>query len=359
MQNVKNFSYLCFILVVNCDTTLETYIDKEFKIFYTKFAPTSINLSLAFPAWSNLSSDEIALNFFSGQFWKHLNSSVDLVKDFQIIDLTKSDESFFEFIEWLEEINRQYQLDIRPVYLHELYKNENIGIRCPLKQRSAYWYKMNYQQNEALPLRNTHRLRLNNDTMYINGFLQSDSGAYFCLSEKISLNFNYTTISPVIFFLLLKYPLENRKEIIDTTKSELVKLTKDLFSFEKLRKDVYLDEPSQLAVYTLWQEWSLCGNCNRTSLRNRLGNCHIVLNKTSKSSLQKELNVMQRLFYPNGGACHLGVYFEYLSEKSARLDIFNNYNHYDLCNLDCKSYESVRDEKSVYMNCILSCFVLN
>jgi hypothetical protein len=349
---MNSLLFVIFLIVVNISfyAAYRTLFDEEFEIFNQIYTNYTIANNSIFHEKNN--SNESILALFSGRLWELSNSSIEYSHDLKVINLFKSKKSCKNELDWISQVNSNFSLTVRPIFLHELSDNENIRINCPQcsNKNKSYWYKINYKKNTTRLLKTNGHIRLIKDALHIQGFVFSDSGAYFCSTEQIEFDqIESKEILIIKFILLLKFPSEGffQRYVIDKNNTELVNQTNGLREFYELPAESYVDNASELVIYTLWEEWSLCGNCGGKTLRNRLGDCRIMYNPSDNESKVEELNEIQRAYYPHGGSCQLGVYFKYLSEDILKMDIFNNYNQLEFCQEDCNSYENVLDEKAV------------
>jgi len=343
------FSLILIIATISFSQTLQAF-EKEFELFYQNYTNFTLKYNDSKFA-EKIDSKEKLLTIFTGLLWKNSNSSIVFSNGLKTINLFNSKESCQKELEW---ISKAYNLsmDIRPAFLHEINENENIRIICPQcsNKNMFFWYKINYEKKSVDLLTPNGHISFINDVMHIYRFMFPDTGTYFCSTKILEFN-NHDSreIQIIRFILLFKYPSEGvyLRNVIDMNNLELVNLTRGLTDFDKLPEKSYTDNTSELVVYTLWKEWGLCGNCGGKSLRNRIGICHISYNISSNDNKNEELNEIQRVYYPHGGSCQLGIYFKYLSEDFLKMNIFDNYNQYELCDVDCGTYESILDEKAV------------
>lgn len=334
---------ICIFSSISCTQNI---FETEFQIFFKKYNNFTQNDSTVD---EKINSKEKLLTIFSGLLWKDSNSSIVFSNDLKTINLFKSKDSCKKELDWISKANN-ISMDVRPAFLHELNENENIRIICPhcSSKSMFYWHKINYEKKVVELLKSNTHIRLINDRMHIQGFRFSDTGSYICSTEKI--DFNYLDTKEIIrFILLFKYPSDGiyLKNVIDMKNLELVNLTEGLEKFENLPHESYTDYSSGLVVYTSWSEWGLCGNCGGKSLRNRIGTCQISYNPPSNESKIVELEEIQRIFFPHAGSCLFNVYFKYMSEDFIKMNYFNNYNQFELCDVDCGAYESILDERAV------------
>lgn len=338
---------------------IEYIADKNFEIFAQKL----LNMLKTFinsPFYQDSNFENISINeCYTGQFWKHLNV-IQTQNRLKLIDLFGLDEPALcnARLNWFD---NQVLNFIHPNYLYELHEEDKIAIKCPYtcmktnlnETRIFEWYKVKYNKTRINGtfkvdpyfelVEYSERIYLDYSfTLYIKDFLEIDSGSYFCKPSFINVT------NPIYFNLFLKLPFEKRENVIHYSNIITSKFNKSnvVYSFlpnEYLTKGYYKDSENEIFVQPIWTKWSLCGDCDKKSMRNRLGDCVINYNDT----LNSELSYIQRIYYPNGGPCYLNVYFNYLSNAFLSNDIFKNYNFHENCFVNCSNYQFENDKSMV------------
>jgi hypothetical protein len=168
---------------------------------------------------------------------------------------------------------------------------------------------------------------------------------------------NWTT--RIYFNLFLKLPMEKRENVIGNSSNFIIShfnksnIKISFLPNEYLTEGYYKENTTQIYVQPLWSEWSLCGDCDKTSIRNRIGNCFF----NFENSLNSELNYIQRIYFPNGAPCYLNAYYKYLPDAFLAKDVFKNYNFFETCMVKCLEYQFENDTRLVGLVSIQFIFI--